>query len=76
MHTEPISLFERTMSADIGLSEKSTKGTFRMKLDLRGSRTLTVFPTADETMVTVGGAWNDPSFNGGFFACYTRNIAG
>lgn len=74
MHTEPISLFERTMSADISLAEKSTKGTFSMKLDLRGSRTLSVFPTADETVVTVSGAWNDPSFNGGFLPD-TREVA-
>ncbi|NQD72692.1 cell envelope integrity protein CreD [Sphingobacterium shayense] len=64
--TKEINLFERVLEAPIDLSNKSTHGTFKIQLDLRGSSSLSVFPTADDTQLTVNGKWAFPSFGGGF----------
>lgn len=61
-----VSLFERTMAADIDLTANSTAMKFTIGLDVRGSKSLTVFPTGNETAIEVGGKWANPSFNGGF----------
>lgn len=61
-----VSLFEQNMFASIDLSDQATVGTFKLKIEIRGSRALTVFPTADETSVFVSGRWANPSFDGGF----------
>ncbi|PRD57322.1 cell envelope integrity protein CreD [Sphingobacterium gobiense] len=61
-----VSLFEQTMVANVDLSDRSTKNQFEINLDIRGSRSLTVFPTSNETSIIVSGIWDNPSFNGGF----------
>lgn len=63
---EGVTLFERTLSSDIDLSARSTKGHFEVALGLRGSGSLTVFPTAEESKIEIKGNWGRPSFNGGF----------
>lgn len=61
-----VALFEQNMFVPIDLKGTSTKGQFTIRLDMRGSKALTVFPTADETAIAAKGAWPDPSFDGGF----------
>ncbi|SFS90229.1 cell envelope integrity protein CreD [Sphingobacterium wenxiniae] len=61
-----VSLFEQTMAADWDLSGQSTKQRFAIHLDIRGSKSFTVFPTGNETDIAVSGKWSNPSFNGGF----------
>lgn len=61
-----VSLFEQNMFAAIDLSDQATAGAFKLKVDIRGSRALTVFPTAEETSVWISGSWANPSFDGGF----------
>ncbi|KGE13654.1 cell envelope integrity protein CreD [Sphingobacterium deserti] len=61
-----VALFERTMVSEIALPDKSTMGEFAIDLAVRGSRSLTFFPTARESVIDVSGAWSSPSFNGGF----------
>lgn len=63
---DEVNLFENTMAADIDLSNRSTVNNFQIDLDVRGSKALTVFPTANETALKVTGDWGNPSFNGGF----------
>ncbi|TDS12479.1 cell envelope integrity protein CreD [Sphingobacterium paludis] len=61
-----VGLFERTMESEMALPTKSTKGDFEISLDIRGSQSLTFFPTARESIIDVTGAWGSPSFNGGY----------
>ena len=61
-----VSLFERTMVANVDLSDRSTRNEFEINLDIRGSRNLTVFPTSNETSIDISGTWDNPSFTGGF----------
>jgi len=61
-----VSLFEQTLVSDVDLSDRTTKGSFKVLLDIRGSKSLAVFPTGNETSIAVAGRWSNPSFNGGF----------
>lgn len=66
MGNSNVHLFERTLEADIDLSERSTKGRFSIQMDIRGARGLSVLPSAEETSVKISGTWSSPSFGGGF----------
>ncbi|WP_437921691.1 cell envelope integrity protein CreD [Sphingobacterium sp. LRF_L2] len=61
-----LNLFEETMVVDVDLSSKSTRFAFDVEIDVRGSKSLYIFPTAEETAMTISGAWANPSFDGGF----------
>jgi len=63
---DEVKLFEQVLSVPVDLSNHSTKGTFAITAELRGTKTLTVFPTAAETAIKIDGAWSNPSFDGGF----------
>lgn len=65
-NTTEINLFERTMVTSLDLSGKSTAGQFSVRYDLRGSRSLNVFPLADQNQILVQGEWSNPSFNGAY----------
>lgn len=66
LRNSEVDLFENTLAADIDLSDRSTILDFHIGLDLRGARTFTIFPTANETSIAVSGNWANPSFTGGF----------
>ncbi|HMR19698.1 MAG TPA: inner membrane CreD family protein, partial [Sphingobacterium sp.] len=59
-NTTEINLFERTMVTSLDLSGKSTAGQFSVRYDLRGSRSLNVFPLADQNQILVQGEWSNP----------------
>ncbi len=61
-----VALFEQNMSVPVDLSSESTKGSFSLHIDIRGSKALTIFPTAEETAIAAKGTWPNPSFDGGF----------
>ena len=61
-----IALFERTMSAPLDLSSHSTVNKFEVRCDLRGSKSLNIFPLADQNQIIVEGKWANPSFNGSY----------
>ena len=63
---EEVKLFEQVLSAPLDLKNQSTQGTFALATELRGTKTLTVFPTAAQTAIKIDGAWSNPSFDGGF----------
>ncbi len=65
-NTTNIKLFERTMSAPLDLSSRSTINRFDIHYDLRGSKSLNVFPLADQNQILVEGEWANPSFNGSY----------
>jgi inner membrane protein len=65
-NTTDIELFERTMVASLDLVEKSTAGQFTVRYDLRGSRSLNIFPLADQNQILLQGEWDNPSFNGAY----------
>ncbi len=61
-----MALFERTMSAPLDLSSHSTVNRFDIRYDLRGSKSLNIFPLADQNQIMVEGKWANPSFNGSY----------
>lgn len=66
LRNSEVDFFENTLAADIDLSDRSTILDFYVTLDLRGARSFTIFPTANETSIEVSGNWANPSFTGGF----------
>lgn len=72
-NTTDINLFERTMVTSLDLSGKSTAGQFSVRYNLRGSRSLNIFPLADQNQIFVRGEWNNPSFNGAYLP-ESRNV--
>ncbi|NGM62793.1 cell envelope integrity protein CreD [Sphingobacterium sp. SGG-5] len=65
-NTTLINLFERTMSVSLDLSSQSTVNKFDIHYELRGSKSLNVFPLADQNQILVEGKWSNPSFNGSY----------
>lgn len=66
-NTTNMVMFERTMSAPLDLStSQSTVNKFDIHYDLRGSKSLNVFPLADQNQIVVEGKWANPSFNGSY----------
>lgn len=60
-------LFPNVLSVDLNLkSEVSTKFSFKLNLELRGSKSLNILPLANQTEILAKGTWANPSFNGGF----------
>lgn len=66
LRNNEVNLFENTLAADIDLTTKQTQMNYSISLDFRGSKSFTIFPTANETAIHISGKWGDPSFTGGF----------
>lgn len=66
-NTSPVSLFSENLSAGIDLSEaKNTRGTYTIKLNLRGSDFISIAPLGRENEITVKGNWGSPGFDGDY----------
>jgi inner membrane protein len=76
--------YARTSSGDVRSSAgivmklnwenpESFKGDFVAKLSLKGSKQLDFIPAGKTTTVTLGGTWNNPSFDGEFIPA-TREV--
>lgn len=66
LYNSEVNLFENTLAANIDLSSMQTQMSYSISLDFRGSKSFTIFPTANETAIQLSGRWGDPSFTGGF----------
>lgn len=65
--SEPLALFKENLSAPLDLSEaKDARGTFSVKLNVRGSEFLSIAPLGRENEIRVKGDWGSPGFDGDY----------
>lgn len=61
------SLFNENLSAPVNLAqEKTTLGTFAIKLNIRGADFTSIAPLGRENEITIKGNWGNPAFDGDY----------
>ena len=68
-----LKLFNQNLVCPIPLSPEYNEYHFKIRLNLKGSKSLNFLPLGDQTNILAKGIWANPSFNGAFLPTQ-RNI--
>ena len=61
-----LKLFTQNLVCPVPLDPQKTDNRFKIKLNLKGSRSLNFLPLGDQTNIQAKGNWANPSFTGAF----------
>lgn len=61
-----LKLFNQNLVCAIPLDPQKTENLFKIKLNLKGSKSLNFLPLGDQTNIQAKGNWANPSFTGAF----------
>ncbi|GAA0886873.1 cell envelope integrity protein CreD [Sphingobacterium siyangense subsp. cladoniae] len=61
-----LKLFTQNLVCPISLDPQKTDNRFKIKLNLKGSKSLNFLPLSDQTNIQAKGNWANPSFTGAF----------
>lgn len=61
-----LNLFNQNLVCAIPLDPHITDNRFKINLNLKGSKSLSILPLADQTNIQAAGNWANPSFTGSF----------
>ncbi|WP_286775347.1 MULTISPECIES: cell envelope integrity protein CreD [Sphingobacterium] len=61
-----LKLFTQNLVCPVSLDPQKTDSRFKIKLNLKGSKSLNFLPLSDQTNIQAKGNWANPSFTGAF----------
>ena len=61
-----LKLFTQNLVCPVSLDPQKTDNRFKIKLNLKGSKSLNFLPLSDQTNIQAKGNWANPSFTGAF----------